>query len=68
MATGCGSGPPMRRRTPSPTPSRPRGRSENNPVAGWYGLKNGFRGRFGMYVPLLLAGSRSGRGRAQSTQ
>lgn len=30
------------------------GRSENNPVGGWYGLKKGFRGRFGMYVPPLL--------------
>lgn len=30
------------------------GRSENNPVGGWYGLKKGLRGRFGMYVPPLL--------------
>lgn len=30
------------------------GRSETNPVGGWYGLKKGFRGRFGMYVPPLL--------------
>lgn len=30
------------------------GRSEHNPVGGWYGLKKGFRGRFGMYVPPLL--------------
>ncbi len=30
------------------------GRSEKNPVKGWYGLKKGFRGRFGMYVPPLL--------------
>ena len=30
------------------------GRSENNPVAGWYGLKKGLRGRFGMYVPPLM--------------
>lgn len=27
------------------------GRSENNPVGGWYGLKKGFRGRVGMYIP-----------------
>jgi hypothetical protein len=26
-------------------------RSENNALGGWYGLKKGFRGRFGMYVP-----------------
>ena len=30
------------------------GRSENNPVGGWYGLKKGLRGRFGMYLPPLM--------------
>ena len=30
------------------------GRSEANPVGGWYGLKKGLRGRFGMYIPPLL--------------
>jgi hypothetical protein len=30
------------------------GRSTDNPVGGWYGLKKGLRGRFGMYVPPLL--------------
>jgi hypothetical protein len=30
------------------------GRSENNPVGGWYGLKKGFRGRVGMYIPPLM--------------
>jgi hypothetical protein len=30
------------------------GRSPKNPVGGWYGLKKGFRGRFGVYVPPLL--------------
>jgi hypothetical protein len=30
------------------------GRSENNPRGGWYGLKKGLRGRFGMYVPPLM--------------
>jgi len=29
-------------------------RSETNPVGGWYGLKKGMRGRFGMYLPPLL--------------
>ena len=29
-------------------------RSAKNPVKGWYGLKKGFRGRFGMYIPPLL--------------
>ena len=30
------------------------GRSDTNPVQGWYGLKKGLRGRFGMYVPPVL--------------
>lgn len=30
------------------------GRSADNPVGGWYGLRHGYRGRFGMYVPPLL--------------
>lgn len=30
------------------------GRSETNPVSGWYGLRTGYRGRFGMYLPPLL--------------
>lgn len=30
------------------------GRSDKNPVGGWYGLKKGFRGRVGMYIPPLL--------------
>lgn len=30
------------------------GRSPGNPVGGWYGLKKGLRGRFGMYVPPLM--------------
>jgi hypothetical protein len=29
-------------------------RSEDNPIGGWYGLKKGYRGRFGMYMPPLL--------------
>ncbi|MCX6146578.1 MAG: hypothetical protein NTW25_04915 [Candidatus Kapabacteria bacterium] len=29
-------------------------RSEDNPVDGWYGLKKGLRGRFGMYIPPLM--------------
>ncbi len=29
-------------------------RSETNPVGGWYGLKKGLRGRFGMYLPPLM--------------
>ena len=30
------------------------GRDPKNPVGGWYGLKKGFRGRFGMYIPPLM--------------
>lgn len=30
------------------------GRSTGNPVKGWYGIKKGLRGRFGMYVPPVL--------------
>jgi hypothetical protein len=30
------------------------GRSADNPVGGWYGLRKGYRGRFGMYMPPLL--------------
>jgi hypothetical protein len=30
------------------------GRAESNPVGGWYGLRKGYRGRFGMYLPPLL--------------
>ena len=29
-------------------------RSPKNPVKGWYGLKKGYRGRFGVYMPGLL--------------
>jgi len=29
-------------------------RSDDNPVGGWYGLRKGYRGRFGMYVPPVL--------------
>ncbi|MCX6459356.1 MAG: hypothetical protein NTZ03_03500 [Actinobacteria bacterium] len=30
------------------------GRSPDNPIGGWYGLKKGLRGRFGMYLPPLM--------------
>jgi hypothetical protein len=29
-------------------------RAPDNPVGGWYGLKKGLRGRFGVYVPPIL--------------
>ena len=31
------------------------GRSTKNPVGGFYGIKKGLRGRFGMYVPPVMA-------------
>lgn len=30
------------------------GRAADNPVGGWYGQRNGYRGRFGSYLPPLL--------------
>jgi hypothetical protein len=30
------------------------GRSTSNPIGGFYGLKKGLRGRFGMYIPPLM--------------
>ena len=30
------------------------GRDAKNPAGGWYGLRKGFRGRFGVYVPSVL--------------
>jgi uncharacterized protein DUF6855 len=30
------------------------GRATDNPVGGFYGLRKGYRGRFGMYIPPLM--------------
>jgi len=30
------------------------GRSQKNPVGGWYGIKKGLRGRFANYIPPIL--------------
>jgi hypothetical protein len=30
------------------------GRYESNPAGGWYGLRKGYRGRIGMYVPPVM--------------
>jgi hypothetical protein len=30
------------------------GRSPENPMGGWYGIKKGLRGRFGVYMPPLM--------------
>jgi hypothetical protein len=32
----------------------PTSRSPRRPVGGWYGMKKGLRGRFGMYAPPLM--------------
>ncbi len=29
-------------------------RSTKNPIGGWYGMKKGLRGRFGVYIPPLM--------------
>ena len=31
-----------------------RAAAPDNPVAGFYGLRKGYRGRFGMYIPPLM--------------
>lgn len=35
-------------------PWRPGAAQKKNPVGGWYELKKGFRGRFGVYIPPLM--------------
>jgi hypothetical protein len=42
------------KKTVSPGTVEEWGRSPDNPVGGWYGLRNGYRGRFAMYMPPLL--------------
>lgn len=44
------------------------GRSPENPVGGWYGLKKGLRGRFGKLRAAGPRGARPRRGRAQRAQ
>ena len=39
---------------PAPGTVEAFGRATDNPVGGWYGLRKGYRGRFGMYLPPLL--------------
>jgi len=39
---------------PAPGTVEAWGRSESNPVGGWYGMRKGYRGRFGMYIPPLM--------------
>ncbi len=44
------------------------GRSPDNPVHGWYGLRKGYRGRFGMYLPAAARGAWPGRGHSRRPQ
>ena len=53
-ATGCRSARPTSRSRPPTARSRPGVARADNPVGGWYGLRKGYRGRFGMYMPPLL--------------
>jgi hypothetical protein len=39
---------------PKPNTVEHWGRSETNPVEGWYGLRKGYRGRFASYVTPVL--------------
>ncbi len=39
---------------PKPATVEAWGRAADNPVGGFYGLRKGYRGRFGMYLPPLL--------------
>ena len=41
-------------RDPQPDTVEAWARSSGNPVGGFYGLRKGYRGRFGMYVPPLM--------------
>lgn len=40
--------------TPKPDTVEAWGRSEDNPVGGWYGLRKGYRGRFANYITPIL--------------
>ena len=53
-ATGCRSARPTSRSAAKDGTVEAWGRSADNPVGGWYGLRKGYRGRFGMYLPPLL--------------
>ena len=42
------------KKEPKPDTVEAWGRATDNPVGGFYGLRKGYRGRFGMYVPPLM--------------
>ena len=53
-ATGCSLGNADEQKDAKPDTVEAWGRSADNPVGGWYGLKKGLRGRFATYVPPVL--------------
>ena len=42
------------KKEPKPDTVEAWGRADDNPVGGFYGLRKGYRGRFGMYLPPLM--------------
>jgi hypothetical protein len=42
------------KKEPNPDTVEAWGRADDNPIGGFYGLRKGYRGRFGMYVPPLM--------------
>jgi hypothetical protein len=42
------------KKEPAPGTVEAFGRATDNPVGGWYGLRKGYRGRFGFHLPPLL--------------
>jgi len=42
------------KKEPKPDTVEAWGRAADNPVGGFYGLRKGYRGRFGMYLPPLV--------------
>ena len=53
-ATGCPSAAPTSRSPHRRARSRPGAAPRTTRVGGWYGLKKGLRGRFGVYMPPLM--------------
>ena len=52
--TGCRSGSADEQKPAADGTVEAWGRAADNPVGGWYGLRKGYRGRFGMYIPPLM--------------
>ncbi len=54
QAGWVGLGAADEKKDPAPGTVEAWGRSPENPVGGWYGLRKGYTRRFGMYLPPLL--------------